>query len=794
MSKRRVLIPAILTAVLVFWVLPALVQMIVDIAWPTRCQGPAYHEDYASAAAVDTSASTNLAGWSHRGDTEIDYSTTKYFEPLRGDANRDGAVDIADVLHLINYLFIDGPPPAPCLDFGDANYDGEVDIGDILYLINYLFIDGPPPDETPPECLDQEMTQDGMVGWCYPPDKFAQSFTPSLDMFSRVELKVEKGGNPSGDLTISIRECPYADDLVSVSIPAQELPSGITWIQFDFPDIQVYPEEKYYIVWHPGNFNSTNWVGWRATSYDLYPHGRAWLYNGDQYQWVMTSAPNDYAFKTYGYDAEPPTAFIDDVSPNPADTGEPVTFVGHGEDPDGFIVDYQWTSSLDGLLSMDSSFSTNTLSMGMHYIDLKVQDNDSLWSIPASDTLAVGVMPDQLDQEMTQDGMSAACYPPDKFAQSFTPSLDMLSRVELKVEKGGNPSGDLTISIRDSLYADDLVSVSIAAEELPRGINWIQFDFPDIQVYPEEKYYIVWHPGNFNSSNWVGWRATSSNVYPRGEAWAYEGDQSQWFPTSSPRDFTFKTYGYDAQPPTAFIDDISPNPADTGELVTFVGHGEDPDGFIVAYQWTSSLDGLLSMDSSFSTNTLSMGMHYIGLKVQDNDSLWSTPASDTLNVGVIPDQLDQEMTQDGMLAACYPPDKFAQSFTPSLDMLSRVELKVEKGGNPSGDLTISIRDSLYADDLTSVSIPGQELPAGVSWVEFDFPDIQVYPEEKYYIVWHPGNFNSSNWVGWRATSSDLYPGGEAWLYTNDYQWVPTSSPRDYAFKTYGYPFGRDDAN
>jgi len=63
---------------------------------------------------------------------------------VTGDANADGQMDIADVVYLINYLFMDGPAPDP-LGAGDANCDGEVDIADVVYLINYLFIGGPPP-------------------------------------------------------------------------------------------------------------------------------------------------------------------------------------------------------------------------------------------------------------------------------------------------------------------------------------------------------------------------------------------------------------------------------------------------------------------------------------------------------------------------------------------------------------------------------------------------------------------------------------------------------------------------
>jgi hypothetical protein len=61
-----------------------------------------------------------------------------------GDANGDGVINIADVVYLINYLFIHGPAPVP-LAAGDANCDGVVSSADIVYLINYLFVGGPAP-------------------------------------------------------------------------------------------------------------------------------------------------------------------------------------------------------------------------------------------------------------------------------------------------------------------------------------------------------------------------------------------------------------------------------------------------------------------------------------------------------------------------------------------------------------------------------------------------------------------------------------------------------------------------
>ncbi len=81
-------------------------------------------------------------------DTGLDniwIETPAWVSPyLRGDANGDSAIDIADVMYLINYLFISGSAPDP-LWVGDCNCDETVDVADVMYLINYLFIGGSPP-------------------------------------------------------------------------------------------------------------------------------------------------------------------------------------------------------------------------------------------------------------------------------------------------------------------------------------------------------------------------------------------------------------------------------------------------------------------------------------------------------------------------------------------------------------------------------------------------------------------------------------------------------------------------
>ena len=119
-----------------------------DSVWAKRYDGPTNSLDCASAITVNDSGDVYVTGLSAQNSTypyNYDYATIKYVQFLCGDANKDGVVDIGDVVYLINYLFINGPAPVPILHAGDANCDEVVDVSDVVYLINYLFVNGPEP-------------------------------------------------------------------------------------------------------------------------------------------------------------------------------------------------------------------------------------------------------------------------------------------------------------------------------------------------------------------------------------------------------------------------------------------------------------------------------------------------------------------------------------------------------------------------------------------------------------------------------------------------------------------------
>ena len=60
---------------------------------------------------------------------------------MPGEATADGTIDIGQVMHLVNCLFIAGSEPC-AIEESDANCDGAVNVADVMFLLNYLFVGG----------------------------------------------------------------------------------------------------------------------------------------------------------------------------------------------------------------------------------------------------------------------------------------------------------------------------------------------------------------------------------------------------------------------------------------------------------------------------------------------------------------------------------------------------------------------------------------------------------------------------------------------------------------------------
>jgi hypothetical protein len=84
----------------------------------------------------------------------------------RGDANRDGGMNIADGVYILQNIFAQGPDIL-CPDTGDANDDENVNIADAVYILQNIFAQGAPipapgpascgPDPTPHPTGDEDL-------------------------------------------------------------------------------------------------------------------------------------------------------------------------------------------------------------------------------------------------------------------------------------------------------------------------------------------------------------------------------------------------------------------------------------------------------------------------------------------------------------------------------------------------------------------------------------------------------------------------------------------------------------
>jgi hypothetical protein len=103
----------------------------------------------ATGLAIVWNRSLSPAGEDRDGDGVLDACTTASFR--RGDWNQDAAVNLADAVVLLGYLFL-GEGGFPCLAAGDSDASGRLDLADPLRLLNHLFRGGPPPAEPASAC------------------------------------------------------------------------------------------------------------------------------------------------------------------------------------------------------------------------------------------------------------------------------------------------------------------------------------------------------------------------------------------------------------------------------------------------------------------------------------------------------------------------------------------------------------------------------------------------------------------------------------------------------------------
>ncbi len=258
----------------------------------------------------------------------------------------------------------------------------------------------------------------------------------------------------------------------------------------------------------------------------------------------------------------------------------------------------------------------------------KKEVNDSLIPLPN----------DQIDQSQEMGGGGAILCGWWKWAQSFKPSLDVLTRVFVLVRKHGNVNY-IRVSIRDSLHGKDLTSVSKSPDEIPtEASEWIEFDFDDIPVTPGKTYYIVYSTsGGDNKENYYVLEHSTGDVYDKGDGWIGWSYGTRWEIWNPKFDFCFETYGRMNQMPGKPSKPQGSSFGMIGKEYIYKTSAVDPDGDRIRYgwdwdgddvvdEWTDYYDSGVEVSINHTWNQT--GTYEIKVKAQDEfggESDWSDP-------------------------------------------------------------------------------------------------------------------------------------------------------------------------
>jgi hypothetical protein len=167
-------------------------------------------------------------------------------------------------------------------------------------------------------------------------------------------------------------------------------------------------------------------------------------------------------------------------------------------------------------------------------------------------------------------------------AQSFIPEHSPLTKVEMVMNVYGNPpTTNYTLSVRESLDGEDIVSYTVNSDDF---IDYnVQFIFPDTELTVGMTYWLVLTADNFGGAeNDIHFWRSSTDSYENGDMW-YE-DQGVWKIAEGLGvhwDWAFTTYWRDYAPDNPEID--GPHEGKAQERYDYIFKANDPEGHDVRY-------------------------------------------------------------------------------------------------------------------------------------------------------------------------------------------------------------------
>jgi len=340
------------------------------------------------------------------------------------------------------------------------------------------------------EILDQQSTRYDKSNTIFSSRWSAQSFKPSWGVLTKVKLYVGKAGSPSSDLVVSVRSSLNGADLTSVAKSSGSIPSGLSWVECDFPDISVNLSGIYYLVVRTSGGSATKNYLWGYGYYNPYLNGSFWMSTSSGLSWTEYAA-YDFCFQTYSGDGgnSPPNVPAIPSGPVSRMVGESGTYSTSAVDPDSDQVQYRfdwdaggshdysgWTSLVASGQSMSMSHSWS--SAGTYLVRTQAKDeygNEGSWSSSLTVTVTVSNSPPYVPSSPN----------PGNHATGVVVNADLSWT-------GGDPNGDIVTY--DVYFGTTNPPPKFASNHTATSFN------PGLMNYTTQYYWKIIAWDNYNSS------------------------------------------------------------------------------------------------------------------------------------------------------------------------------------------------------------------------------------------------------------------------------------------------------
>lgn len=341
-----------------------------------------------------------------------------------------------------------------------------------------------------------------------------------------------------------------------------------------------------------------------------------------------------------------------------------VSFIGAGSDTeDGVLASssLSWASNIDGALGTGSPLNISTLSSGTHTITLTATDsNGATGTDTVSITVAVNASPTATISNPstvlsftfgtsvnfigagsdTEDGILSSTSL--TWSSNINGILGTGSPLSVSTLSSGNHTITLTAADSKGATGTATVSITIAENVLPTAAissppTGSVFNDGDTIIFTGSA--TDTEDGTLSGTS-LSWSSNKDGIFGTG------GSLSTKTLSKGTHTITLtatdKNGGIDTETITITAGNTAPTatisqPKDGSSFaanttITFNGLGTDDEAGILTYQWESSIDGVLSTSSYFTSSGLNKGDHTITFTVTDADGV-STSASVKITAG-----------------------------------------------------------------------------------------------------------------------------------------------------------------